>query len=144
MKASTLAKTALIYTVAALASGVFFREFTKFNDFTGQTALGVTHVHLFVLGTVFFLVLAGLGLATNLLQQKRFKTFFVLHNIALPLCVVMFYVRGIVEVLGLSAPDAAIAGMAGLTHIALAVSLVLACLCVIKAVREREEQIASR
>ena len=50
----------------------------------------------------------------------------------------MFYVRGIVEVLGVAAPDAAIAGMAGLSHIALAASIVLGCLCVIKAVKAKE------
>lgn len=138
MKPSTLVKTALIYAIAALASGVFFREFTKLNDFVGATALGVTHVHLFVLGTMLFLIIAAFALSTDILSDKRFKAFFVLHNIALPLCVVMFYVRGIVEVLGLSAPDAAISGIAGLTHIALAVSIVLGSLCLIKAVKDRE------
>ena len=138
MKPSTLVKTALVYAVAALASGVIYREFTKINDFDGITALGFTHVHLFVLGTLLFLVLAAFALSTDILSDKRFKPFFILHNIALPFCVVMFYVRGIVEVLGVAAPDAAIAGMAGLSHIALAASIVLGCLCVIKAVKAKE------
>ena len=138
MKPSTLVKTALVYAVAALASGVIYREFTKIKDFNGITALGVTHVHLFVLGTLLFLVLAAFALSTDILSDKRFKPFFILHNIALPFCVVMFYVRGIVEVLGVAAPDAAIAGMAGLSHIALAASIVLGCLCVIKTVKAKE------
>ena len=49
--------SALLYTIFALAGGVFYREFTKFNGFTGKTALGVVHTHYFVLGMVFFLLL---------------------------------------------------------------------------------------
>ncbi len=48
---------ALTYAVLALAGGVFYREFTKFNGFDGRTALGVVHTHYFMLGMVFFLLL---------------------------------------------------------------------------------------
>ena len=34
---------AFAYAVAAMACGVFYREFTKFNDFTGVTSLGKVH-----------------------------------------------------------------------------------------------------
>lgn len=30
----------LLYAIAAMAGGVFYREFTKFNGFTGVTVLG--------------------------------------------------------------------------------------------------------
>lgn len=46
--------TAFIYLIASLSAGVFYREFTKLNDFTAPTVLSVSHVHLFVLGTVLF------------------------------------------------------------------------------------------
>ena len=49
--------SALLYAVLAMVGGVFYREFTKFNGFTGKTALGVVHTHYFVLGMVFFLLL---------------------------------------------------------------------------------------
>ena len=45
------------YFLAAMAGGVFYREFTKYFGFTGETALGYLHVHLLVLGTVLFLFL---------------------------------------------------------------------------------------
>lgn len=32
----------LIYAVAAMIGGVFYREFTKFNSFDGVTVLGVS------------------------------------------------------------------------------------------------------
>ena len=40
-------KMALLYAVLAMIGGVFYREFTKFNGFTGKTALGVEHTHYF-------------------------------------------------------------------------------------------------
>ena len=44
-----LLNTAFIYALAAMAGGVFYREFTKFNGFSGRTALGLVHTHLFLL-----------------------------------------------------------------------------------------------
>lgn len=55
---------ALLYAVLAMVGGVFYREFTKFNGFTGKTTLGVVHTHYFMLGMVFFLLL--------LLLEKNF------------------------------------------------------------------------
>lgn len=45
---------ALIYAVCALVAGVFYREFTKWNGFTGVTTLGKVHTHLFMLGMFLF------------------------------------------------------------------------------------------
>ena len=49
--------TSLLYAILAMIGGVFYREFTKFNGFSGKTALGVVHTHYFMLGMVFFLLL---------------------------------------------------------------------------------------
>lgn len=118
---------AFIYAILGLASGVFYREFTKFHDFTGKTALSVTHVHFLTLGTLFFLITALFVLNTNLEEQKGFKAFVRIHNIALPFMVIMFYVRGITQVLGTNLSrglDASISGMAGIVHILMAVGIV--------------------
>ena len=48
---------AFLYAVLAMAGGVFYREFTKFNCFSAKTTLGVVHTHYFLLGMVFFLLL---------------------------------------------------------------------------------------
>ena len=48
----------MIYAIAAMAGGVFYREFTKYNGYTGVTALGKVHTHLFMLGMLVFLVVA--------------------------------------------------------------------------------------
>ncbi len=48
---------ALLYAIFAMVGGVFYREFTKLNGFTGKTTLAVVHTHYFLLGMVFFLLL---------------------------------------------------------------------------------------
>ena len=49
------------------------REFTKFNGFTGRTALGVVHTHLFLLGMVMFLIAALFAARLPLGQTRLFK-----------------------------------------------------------------------
>ncbi|MBB5264667.1 hypothetical protein HNP82_001795 [Catenibacillus scindens] len=120
-------KMALLYAVLAMIGGVFYREFTKFNGFTGKTALGVVHTHYFLLGTVFFLLL--------LLLEKSFSftgtmtgRILVIYHIGLNLTSVMFVIRGVFQVLGTSLSsgmNAAVSGIAGIGHILLGVSLIL-------------------
>ncbi|MFR9117452.1 MAG: DUF2871 family protein [Merdibacter sp.] len=47
-----LMNLSLVYLIAALAFGVFYREFTKLNNFAGETMLRAVHTHLFMLGVV--------------------------------------------------------------------------------------------
>lgn len=66
-----LLNTAFIYALAAMAGGVFYREFTKFNGFSGRTALGLVHTHLFLLGTVFFLLAALFSKELDWAREKK-------------------------------------------------------------------------
>ena len=119
--------SALLYAVLATVGGVFYREFTKFNGFTGKTALGVVHTHYFVLGMVFFLLLLLLEKAFAFTGKNTGRVLAVYHA-GLNLAAVMFVVRGVTQVLGLalsSGMSAAISGVAGIGHILLGVSLVL-------------------
>lgn len=126
----------LLYAVLAMVGGVFYREFTKFNGFTGKTSLGVVHTHYFLLGMVFFLLL--------LLLEKNFaftgvKTgrVLVVYQVGLNLTAVMLAVRGVTQVLGLpltSGMSAALSGVAGIGHILLGISLVFVLLQVRRSV----------
>ena len=119
--------SALLYAVLAMVGGVFYREFTKFNGFTGKTALGVVHTHYFVLGMVFFLLLLLLEKAFAFTGKNTGRVLAVYHA-GLNLAAVMFVVRGVTQGLGLalsSGMSAAISGVAGIGHILLGVSLVL-------------------
>lgn len=118
---------ALVYAVLAMAGGVFYREFTKFNGFTAKTTLGVVHTHYFLMGMVFFLLLLLLEKNFAFTNAKTGRVLVVYH-IGLNLTAVMFVVRGVAQVLGTalsSGMSAAISGMAGIGHILLGTSLVL-------------------
>ena len=118
---------ALLYAVLAMAGGVFYREFTKFNDFTAKTTLGVVHTHYFLLGMVFFLLLLLLEKSFSFTGAKT-RRILAAYQIGLNLTAVMFVVRGVTQVLGTalsSGMSAAISGIAGIGHILLGVSLVL-------------------
>ena len=119
--------TALLYAVLAMAGGVFYREFTRFNGFTDKTALSVVHTHYFLLGMVFFLLLLLLEKSFSFTGAKTGRVLVVYH-IGLNLTAIVFVVRGVVQVLRTplsSGMDAAISGMAGIGHILLGISLVL-------------------
>lgn len=116
------------YAIAAMAGGVFYREFTKWNGYTGVTTLGKVHTHLFLLGMMMFLLVALFAAHTNLASQKSFRAFMLCYNTGLPLMTVMLLVRGIVQVLGISlsaGADAAISGVAGIAHILVGTGIVL-------------------
>lgn len=119
--------SALLYAILAIAGGVFYREFTKFNGFTAKTTLSVVHTHYFLLGMVFFLLL--LVLERDLVfTGERTGRVLVFYHIGLNLTAVMLVVRGVTQVLGLTLSagmSAAISGMAGIGHILLGTSLVL-------------------
>ncbi|HHX54441.1 MAG TPA: DUF2871 domain-containing protein [Clostridiales bacterium] len=117
----------LIYAIAAMAGGVFYREFTKFKGFTGETALSRVHTHLFMLGMFMFLIVALFERNSDLSVRKSFRVFMYLYNIGLPLMVVMMIVRGVFQVLGTElspAADASISGVAGIAHILVSVGIV--------------------
>ena len=117
---------ALLYAIFAMVGGVFYREFTKLNGFTGKTTLAVVHTHYFLLGMVFFFFF--------LLLEKNFtftggKTgrILVVYHIGLNLTAVMFVVRGVTQVMVpalSSGMSSAISGMAGIGHILLGISMV--------------------
>ena len=118
---------ALLYAVLAMAGGVFYREFTKFNGFTGKTTLSVVHTHYFLLGMVFFLALLLLEKSFSFTGAKTGRVLAVYH-VGLNLAAAMLVVRGVVQVLVpalSSGMSAAISGVAGIGHILLGVGMVL-------------------
>lgn len=128
MTSSKLIRLSSVYAIAALASGVFYREFTKIMGFNGKTTLSLVHVHLFVLGTLLFLLLSLFSQITDLTTQKHWKAFYRLYNLSLPFMAGMFAVRGVLQVMQTSlsrGADAAVSGIAGISHILITVCLIL-------------------
>ena len=118
---------ALLYAVLAIAGGVFYREFTKFNGFIAKTTLSVVHTHYFLLGMVFFLLLLLLEKNFSFTSTKTGRVL-VAYHIGLNLTAMMFVVRGVSQVLAptlSSGINATISGIAGIGHTLLGASLIL-------------------
>lgn len=132
--------TSMVYFIFASLAGVFYREFTKFNGYTGETMLAYMHTHLFVLGMFLFLIVALFCKNEETLpESKGFHRFYLLYNIALPFVVCMMLVRGIVQVKGIvltRAADAAISGIAGIAHILITAALILLFAALKKSINE--------
>lgn len=119
---------ALGYAIAAMAGGVFYREFTKMNDFTGATVLGKVHTHFFLLGMFVFLIVALFAAHKDLRKIGTFRAFICIYNSGIILTAVMMAVRGVFQVLGTalsSGANGAISGIAGIGHILTGTGIVL-------------------
>ncbi len=130
------ANLALIYAVTAMVFGVFYREFTKFSEFTGQTNLSVMHTHYFMLGTFFFLVLMLVEKATAFSDQGTGRIV-AAYQFGLNITGLGFLIRGLTQVQGTDLSrgmDASISGIAGIGHIVTGVCIVLLLLKIRKSV----------
>lgn len=115
-----LMNASIVYGVLALVGGVFYREFTKLNGFTGFTTLSVVYTHYLILGMVFFLLLVLVEKNYSFINDKVRK--YLLYHIGLNLTVVMLVIRGVVQVLSLNVSSAVLYGIA---HLILGISMVL-------------------
>lgn len=121
-----LFSAAFAYMLVGVASGLFYREFTKINDFPDDesTQLGLVHTHLLVLGFVVLLIVLLLEKAFVLSESPLFGWFFWLYNAGLVLTSAMMLWHGSLTVLGQES-SAMIAGIAGIGHILLSAGMVL-------------------
>lgn len=110
------------YLALGLILGIFFREFTKMNDFNGQTVLSAAHTHTLVLGFLFFLILMILDKCFNISLNKHFNKWLISYNFGVLALIGTLVTRGILEVL--SSDFAGLSHMAGLGHAILGASLI--------------------
>lgn len=104
--------------IHGVASGLFYREFTKINGFPeGEfTQLGLAHTHLLTLGFIVLLIVLALEKVFTISRSPRlFPWFFWLYNAGVILTSGMLIWHGSLTVLGQE--SSAIAGVAGLGHI---------------------------
>lgn len=118
----------LVYAILAMVAGVFYREFTKYMGFVGETMLLRVHPHLFALGKAFFLILYLLSLNLDFTKNTKLDKNILFYNIGLVFTAIMMEVRGILQVLNTEisqSMDSMISGIVGIGHIILGVSLIL-------------------
>ncbi|MGA7204947.1 MAG: DUF2871 domain-containing protein [Specibacter sp.] len=113
------------YMVIGVLSGLFYREFTKGKDFTGDTQLAIVHTHLLTLGFIVLLIVLILERLFALSKSRLFNWFFWTYNAGLVLTAGIMVVHGILQVNGTTEVSGAIPGIAGLGHILLSAGMVL-------------------
>lgn len=120
-----LVNTAAYYAVAGLFAGAFYREFTKYMGYTGVTALGKAHTHLFALGTLMFLIVTALASTTEITKSEYFDRFYFYYNIGVGLSATMIFCRGLYQVIGLDNKilDLVISWTAGAGHVTVTIGL---------------------
>lgn len=119
---------ALIYAIAGMAAGVYYREFTKILGFEGTTVLSSVHPHLLSLGMLVFLLVALFAQRTDLETYKRYRVFMIVYNAGVTLSAAMMLVRGTLQVLAKplsSGLSASISGIAGIGHMLTGVGIIL-------------------
>lgn len=136
-----LINTAFFYVFLALAFGVFYREFTKLNNFTGLTKLSFVHTHLLALGGIIFFIITLFAMNTDILKDKKFNAFYILYNIGVLISSSIFVIRGVFEVRSLTlskALNASISGIAGIGHTLITIGFILLFMILRRSVKEKE------
>lgn len=121
-----LINTAFTYMIIGLASGVFYREYTKYTGFSGSTRLSLLHTHVLILGMFFFLIAALFQNQLKMHKHKSYKRFYTFYNLGVISTTIMLLVRGLLDihVTDLSkGMNAAVSGTAGLSHIVLTIGI---------------------
>jgi len=120
-----LVNTAAYYAVAGLFAGAFYREFTKYMGYTGVTALGKAHTHLFALGMLMFLIVTALASTTEITKSEYFDRFYFYYNIGVGLSATMIFCRGLYQVIGLDNKilDLVISWTSGAGHVTITIGL---------------------
>ena len=112
----------IFYLVLGLVFGVFFREFTKFNNFTDRTTLSALHGHALILGFIFFLIVLILDKLFEISKAKAYKGWLIAYNVSLVFMLITLLVRGILQVNG--SDFAGLSHIAGLAHTMLGLSFI--------------------
>lgn len=117
---------AFTYMAVGVASGLFYREFTKAHDFPAGkfTQLGLAHTHLLTLGFIVLLIVLMLEKQFRLSDSKLFGWFFWVYNAGVVLTSATLIWHGSLTVMGKDS-SAMISGIAGLGHIFLTAGMVL-------------------
>ncbi len=131
---------ATVYAVLGLVAGLFYREYTVAQDFTGSTQLAVTHTHLLALGFMVMLIVLALDAALNISGTRSFAWFFATYNAGLLVTVGAMVWHGMLQVQGQTDVSAAIPGIAGVGHILLTVGLVSLLVSLRRPVRQAIER----
>lgn len=113
------------YTLLGLLSGLFYREMSKAENFSGYSQLNITHTHLLVLGTIMFLIFMIIEFQLKLTANRQlFNYFFYIFHLGVLITVTMQFINGIAAMKDFNVSPAT-AGIAGLGHIMITLAFIL-------------------
>lgn len=121
--------------IMGLGFGAFYREFTKFYNFTDPTHLSKIHPHILVLGFIFFLFLFLISKDYDVQNIKKLGKDIKIYLAGLIITIISMLTIGLWEVVGLNQNNIylkAFEGISGLGHIILAFAMVKVLLLIIK------------
>lgn len=107
-------------TLLGLASGLFYREFTKELGTSADSQLSIVHTHLLALGTLVFLIALVLEKTFALSKSPLFGWFFWVYSAGLLISTGSMLANGVLTLSG-EETGSAIAGIAGMGHMILTV-----------------------
>lgn len=111
-------------------------------NYTGATSLSVMHTHAFVLGFLFFLVLALLKNHMKLDEEKKlYKAFFITYNVGLGYLLSTFLVKGILQVMTVDFNASMIAGISGVGHVILGAAFILFFILLIRGAKKTAKDV---
>ena len=131
-------KISTFYLILGLVLGIFYREYTRMNNFTGITALSVTHTHVLILGFMFFIMVLLLEKNFNISNIKGFKSWIITYNIGFIYLIATLVFRGILQVN--NSDFAGLSHIAGLGHVILGASLCWFAVIVNKALKNYDNK----
>lgn len=139
---TSLYRSAATWAAIGLAGGLFYRTLTHSRDFEGRTQLAVVHTHALVLGMVTLLAVLALDLLLDLGADLRGRWALRLWNAGLAVTTGAMLTKGTLQVTGHTYEHPALAGVAGIGHIALTAAVVLLFLAVGARLRARGDDAA--
>lgn len=123
-----------INSIIALLLGAFYREFTKYMAFDGQTVLSVIHTHTFMLMVIFPLLFVLIAKNINL-DIKEMSKNLIFYYIWWIITISFMFIRWIIEVSWIVLSywmDKMISWMSWLWHIIVFIAFILIFLKLIK------------
>lgn len=114
--------TSFFYAVLGLLAGIFYRELTKSQEFTGQTVLVALHTHILVLGFVFFIIALILSKVFGVHEAKSFGVWYIVYNVGLLITIITMGIRGMLQMNGTDISF--LPHIAGLGHMILGIGII--------------------
>ena len=93
-------KISSFYLLFGLVMGIFSREFTKLNNFSGYTVLKSVHTHTFSSRDFYFYNSFNTRKNFTISNNKSFNKWIVLYNLGLLYLIITLSIRGILQVIG--------------------------------------------